>query len=207
MFYKLQCAEQKAKKLDVDLKKMFLQDLNTLSNAHSDQSFEVVLALFVTKWEAIPAANSLIAYLKKVWFTDRLKGFYRGAADGMCMNNNGLEGTNRVLKDTGTFHEQMPILEFLPALKAWIGAESCRRHPENVNCIPFALVPDIGTKDLTDGYALLQVEMDFVRIQEHYLSVNDNTIEGKRFTPEIAKLLYEQYMSNTFLSFDHYSSF
>ena len=125
----------------------------------------------------------------------------------MCMNNNGLEGTNRVLKDTGTFHEQMPILEFLPALKAWIGSESRRRDPDNVNCIPFALVPDIGTKELTDGYALMQVAMAFIRIQDHYISVEDNTVEGNPFTPEIARLLYDQYRSNSFDSFDQYNSF
>ena len=67
------------------------------------------------------------------------------------MNNNGLEGSKRLLRDTGNFHEQMLILEFLTTLKAYIGPESRRRDPENVNCIAFALKPDIGTKDLTDG--------------------------------------------------------
>jgi hypothetical protein len=184
-----------------------LADLNSLSNAHSEESFEIVLILFVRKWEGIPAAEVLIAYLKKEWFTERLRRFYRGAADGMCMNNNGLESNNRLLKDTGTFHEQMPILEFLPTLKAWIGSESCRRDPENVNCITFALKPDIGTKELTEGWALLQIKMDFIRIQEHYISVDDNTVEGERFTAVNAKLLYEQYRSNAFDSFDHYKSF
>jgi hypothetical protein len=184
-----------------------LQDLNSLSNAHSEESFEIVLILFVRKWEGIPSAKALIAYMKKEWFTERLRRFYRGAAEGMCMNNNGLESNNRLLKDTGTFHEQMPILEFLPTLKAWISSESRRRDPENVNYIKFALQPDIGTKDLTDGWALLQINMEFIRIQEHYISVDDNTIEGERFTPEIAGVLYEQYRSNAFDSFDHYNSF
>jgi hypothetical protein len=97
--------------------------------------------------------------MKKEWFTDRLRRFYRGAADGMCMNNNGSESNNSLLKDTGTFHEQMPILEFLPTLKAWIGSESRRRDPENMNYIKFALKPGIEasrTKDLTDGWALVQ---------------------------------------------------
>ena len=74
----------------------------------------------------------------------------------------------------------MPILEFFPALKAWIGSESRRRDPDNGNCIPFALVPDIGTKELTDGYALMQVAMAFIRIQylltENYSDKFKNTI-------------------------------
>ena len=184
-----------------------MNDLNSLSNAHSEESFEVIINLFVSKWEAIPAAKVLIAYLKKEWFTERLRRFYRGAADGMCMNNNGLEGNNRLLKDTGTFHEQMPILEFLPALKAWIGSESGRRDPANVNCITFALKPDIGTKDLTDGWALLQLNIQFIRIQEHYISVEDNTVKGESITKEIAGLLFEQYRSNNFDSFNDYSKF
>ena len=65
----------------------------------------------------------------------------------------------------------------------------------------------IGTKELTDGYALMQVAMAFIRIQDHYISVKDNTVEGNPFTPEIASLLYGQYRSNAFDSFDHYNLF
>jgi hypothetical protein len=75
------------------------------------------------------------------------------------MDNNGLESNKRLFKDTGTFHEQMPILELLPTLKAWIGSESRRRDPENMNYIKFAVNLDIGTKDLTEGWALLQIKM------------------------------------------------
>jgi hypothetical protein len=92
-------------------------------------------------------------------------------------------------------------------LTAWIRSESCRRDPDNVNCIPFALVPDIATKELTDRYALMQVAMAFIRIQDHSISVEDNTVEGNPFTPEIARLLYDPYRSNALDPFDHYDSF
>jgi hypothetical protein len=49
--------------------------------------------------------------------------------------------------------------------------------------------------------------MEFIRIQDHYISVDDNTVEGKRFTPEIAVILYEQYRSNAFDTLDDYNSF
>jgi hypothetical protein len=50
-------------------------------------------------------------------------------------------------------------------------------------------------------------DLEFILIQDHHISVGDNTVEGKRFTPEIAGLSYEQHRSNTFDSLDHYNSF
>ena len=61
--------------MDKNLTVSFLQDPNSLSNAHSEESFEVIIILFVRKREAIPEAKVLVAYKKKEWFTER-----------MCMN-------------------------------------------------------------------------------------------------------------------------
>ena len=94
------------------------------------------------------------------------------------MNNNGLESYNKVLKDTGTFHERLPVNQLLPALQSWIGNESHRRDPVNVNVIPIALVPDYELKDKTDGYVLAISKLKFIQIDGHFIAVK-NRIRGK----------------------------
>lgn len=82
-------------------KATFRNDLNGLSGAWSEICFRKVSQLFIDKWSLL--AEDVIDYLKKLWMTQRLRRFYRGAADGYAMNNNGLEAYNKVLKDSGTF--------------------------------------------------------------------------------------------------------
>ena len=189
------------------LRGTFMQDLNTLSNALSDDCFDKVVLLFIRKWEDIPQASHTLEHLRQEWLIPRLRRIYRGAAHGMVMNNNGLESTNRVLKDTSTFHEVMPILEFLPVMKTWIGSESKRRHPDNVNYIKFAVTPDITLKDMTDGFALMQENMTFKRVQDHFIAATSNTIGLEELSSENVLSVFDQYRTSNFKSMDRYNSF
>jgi hypothetical protein len=73
----------------------FLGDLNHLSNAVSEECFDKVVKLFKAKWRAIPDATVALDHFEKEWLNHRLTRFYRGAAEGFAMNNNGLEATKR----------------------------------------------------------------------------------------------------------------
>ena len=143
--------EKKAKTIkSANLRASFLGDLNHLSNAVSQECFNNVVQLFKTKWRAIPDATVALNHFEKEWLNDRLTRFYRGAAEGFAMNNNGLEATNKTLKDNATLHEQMAILEFIPTISEWIGSQSYRRDPENINYIKIAEVPsELDLKDMT----------------------------------------------------------
>ena len=140
--------EKSAKSLkSQELRSSFLGDLNKLSEAGSEDCFAKVVILFKDKWGAEESATVALNHLVNEWLNQRLTRFYRGTAEGYAMNNNGLEGTNKGIKDTATFHELMPLLAFLPTMADWIGTQSFRRNPENVNCIPLAHVPsDLNTK-------------------------------------------------------------
>ena len=198
--------EKKTKAINnIRLRASFLNDINSLSNAGSKECFTSVVALFKQKWSAIPEAAVPFKHFVKEWLSERLTRFYRGAAEGYAMNNNGLEGTNKTLKDSATMHELMPILEFIPTIKEWISMQSRRRDPENVNCIKLARTPsDLKLKDLTEGCALWKSKIMFVKVENHYIAISHSKTP---ITISAAKSVYKQYCESSYSSMDKYNSF
>ena len=82
----------------------------------TEACFKKVSSLNLKKWKNVEGAEKPYNKMKNDWRRDRLTRFYRGAAKGCVMNNNGLETTNRVFKDDCTLRERMPIMEILPAV-------------------------------------------------------------------------------------------
>lgn len=191
-----------------DQRESFLKDLNSLSDCWSQDCFAKVSSLFVEKWSAVPSAQVPLEHFKKIWLSERVCRFYRGSAEGYVMNNNGLEATNRVLKDTGTFHELIPIMQFLPAMTTFIGDQSFRRNPQNINTVKFSpLRPDINLKDMTDGYLLMTSQMRFITVNEHLIAVDSNRIGNEPFDQAMADSIYTQYTTCKWDSMDHFNSF
>ena len=188
-------------------KATFKNDLNGVSGAWSEECFTKVAQLFIDKWSLVESATSCIDHFKNEWMSQRLCRFYRGAAEGFVMNNNGLESYNKVLKDTGTFHERLPVNQLLPALQSWIGNESHRRDPVNVNVIPIALVPDYELKDKTDGYVLAISKLKFIQIDGHFIAVKNNKIQGENINREIANNILRQYQEYSWNSYDQFIAF
>ena len=85
---------------DENTKKLFLNDLRSLSKSHSQEHFDVSVNLFLVKYldhqdEHIISARD---YLVKFWLLDRNRGWHSGLVPGTVTTNNGLEVTNRVFK-------------------------------------------------------------------------------------------------------------
>ena len=198
--------EKKAKTIkDADRRASFLADLNSLSNAGSEECFDNVVELFKVKWRAVPDATVALKHFEKEWLSERLTRFYRGAAEGFAMNNNGLESTNKTLKDTATLHEQMPILEFIPTMTQWIGIQSYRRNPDNINYVKIAEVPsELDTKDMTDGFSLCQAKTPFIKVDNHYISISKIVVP---FTVDIARSAYRRYCESDYGTMNKYNSF
>ena len=53
------------------------------------------------------------------------------------MNNNGLESTNRVIKDEVTERQLLPVIDFFNKIMAWIQTRSEKKNPTDVNYAPF----------------------------------------------------------------------
>ena len=121
------------------------------------------------------------------------------------MNNNGLESTNKVFKDRSTLHERMPIIKFLPAVRKWVGTQSRRRDPGNINCVSITMhKPDILLKDMTNGYNLMKSKMRFYKVQDHSIGVTNDKIGDEPFSNELAKEVFEQYENDDYESMDQF---
>jgi hypothetical protein len=118
-----------------------------------------------------------------------------------------LESYNKVLKDTGTFNERLPVNQLLPAMQSWIGNESHRRDPVNVNFIPIAWVPNYELKDKTDGYVLAISKLKFIHIDGHFIAVKNNKRQGENINGEIANNILRQYQEYSWNSYDQYIAF
>ena len=102
--------------------------------------FDYVVTLFIKKREDINTtwvienpgkpSNGIIEsleYFKSSWLDIKVRKWYRGAAEGHVMNNNGLESLNAVLKSEITKHKLLPFSDFLIKLMAWMKFESSLR--------------------------------------------------------------------------------
>lgn len=92
-------------------------------------------------------------------------------------------------------------------MQKWIGNESHRRDPDNVNLIPIALVPDFELKDVTDGYILAISKLKFIQIDGHFISVNKNKIGGETINRDIATHILRQYQECSWNFYDEYMAF
>jgi hypothetical protein len=92
-------------------------------------------------------------------------------------------------------------------MQSWIGNESHRRDPVNVNFIPIALVPDYELKDKTDGYVLAISKLKFIQIDGHFIAVKNNKIQGENINREIANNILRQYHEYSWNSYDQYIAF
>ena len=102
----------------------------------------------------------------------------------------------------------MPLLEFLPVITLWIGGQSYRRNPENINCLLIAQNrPCMSTADMTDGYQLMKTMVKFYHVDGHYIGVHGNKVGKVEFDLATAKKIYEEYKTNGYTSMNEYNSF
>lgn len=93
---------------------MLLNDIRTLSNAISEETFDTGVQLFKNKWETVN--KNIVSYMDKVWFTE-FKHWYVGALPRVPITNNALEAFNRVLKDQFSFRAKLDVGPLLECLK------------------------------------------------------------------------------------------
>ena len=102
--------EKKAKTVPSNVSALILHDITALSSAHSAiQSGRLREPIFL-KWEiyeAVPV-RTLIAPFRREWCNDRLGNWTHGHIANYVNNTNGLEATNKVIKDDVTKHQLMP---------------------------------------------------------------------------------------------------
>ena len=96
------------------------QDICLLQLSESEDIFDAAYELFKEKWlkvntNKIPT-KKFLEYFEAEWI-QKHPGWYEGYAPGVPSTNNGLESTNRVIKDEGTYRVKLSLGRFLEVVK------------------------------------------------------------------------------------------
>ena len=90
-----------------------MQDINALSVCWTTAVFEAAVILFFQKWESYDddIIASVLSLFRKSWTGNSLTSKWAKChSPNDVMNNNGLESTNRVIKDEVTERQLLPVM-------------------------------------------------------------------------------------------------
>lgn len=122
-FSKLQGVEKATKRIvKIQLKAQFMQDIDAISYAWSPAAATALKELFFNKWERHenPIVVDVTNHSRTEWCSVRLGNCSCGHARNCVINTNGLEATNKVIKDELTYRQLMPVLDFLRQALVWL---------------------------------------------------------------------------------------
>ena len=104
--------EKKLKTIqDRSVRKEIESDISILQLSPDENVFAMATKLFFAKWQSSnPQVSAFISYFRKEWIVEN-DGWYEGAAPGYPSTNNGLESTNRWLKEHHLLRNRLAIGE------------------------------------------------------------------------------------------------
>ena len=110
-------------------------DLFLLQGSHSKEFFHHYYKLFWNKWDSkelsVDDKNDVAVFMKyfhDTWVNSINNGWYEGVAIRVPSHNNGLEGTNGLIKDAHTFHERLGFGQYLSNLSKMVKNWSINRE-------------------------------------------------------------------------------
>ena len=184
-----------------------LHDLNVLSLAWSP---EVVLSsrrMFFEKWERNESevARNVIQHFRAQWTNNGVSNWSRCHSESCVINTNGLESTNRVLKDEVTHRKILPVIDFSREIGDWIRNQSLRRDVVNANYISFANGHSFTTKCWTEAYHWQKDTSKQIRlVDDKYVAIEKGT-QGHLTDAKAGNFLL-QFENFDFASYDHFTS-
>ena len=143
-------------------------------------------------------------HFKVQWIQNALNKWTRGHCANCVINNNGLEGTNALLKKEVTQRKLRPVLTFFVEIMKWLKEKSLRCNSLNPNHTPFTTVHTITTNDWVEAYRWEKDISNQVRVVgENYVCVRENR---EHLTDAKAASFVTAFTDFTFVSFDNYAS-
>lgn len=141
--------EHKAKGFPVIIRGELLHDILALSFAESPAQATILRTLFFSKWDIHDsvAVKGVVNHFRREWCTERHGNWTHGHIANYVNCTNGLESTNNVIKNEVTKRQLMPVINFLLKIQIWVGEQSSRRDPTDINYIEFALQHSFTTLD------------------------------------------------------------
>ena len=166
-------------------------------------------SLFFDKWEnhESAAVKVVISNFKRDWCNERVGNWTHGHIHNYVNNTNGLEATNKVLKDDVTKRQLMPILNFLLKIQLWLGEQSAKRDINNPNYMKFAASHTFETADWTVAHAWRTDKMKQIRlVQDGQVYVTLSATAAGHLTHDRAVQLINTFTDSTWNTFDAFTT-
>jgi hypothetical protein len=92
-------------------------DIHLIQLANTRDDFKFLWDQFCKKWRSkrMSDVSTFVEYMEKNWIKINCN-WYEGAAPGYPSSNNALESTNKQIKDSFTFRNRLPMMQFLELL-------------------------------------------------------------------------------------------
>lgn len=186
-------------------------DLKKLQMAHSTEIFFKAKDLLLSKWTG--EAKAALKKFYEFWLHQDNCGWFEGLAPGFPSTNNGLEATNRYIKEDGTLRERLAIKQFLNLIEnGFVKTWSSDRNPvNNVNLIEYKSTPELDFDTIQKAYhwSLISRPVISTKIDnKRYFFIQSSSYTGQSFDSSICKNFFKSIKNLSWTSFDgYYSSF
>jgi hypothetical protein len=180
-------------------------DIRSLQVCWNADVFKKASSLFVKKWakEKDPRVKDFITYFTEQWLSKNCS-WYEGFAVDYPTTNNGIEGTNAVMKAEHTLRERLPVGQFLNNLVDMVRKWSEIRNPDVVNCVPFHTTPPMSLRIWTDAYQWAALNVKALEEKGTDESVRYFYVRSSSTTEPITKKLLAAYKKEDWRTFDDY---
>ena len=154
------------KRSNVEMGNTIMADIESLQwSAINEESFRRAYDLLEKKYltkemdvKLQDAVQDFFSYFRSQWVESPVSGWWEGAHPWGVSNNQGLEGTNRVIKADHTFKRRCPLGNFFDIVSRMVN-EWSRKSDSLLNESRMAMVfdPKEGLKLRTEGYQWAKV--------------------------------------------------
>lgn len=208
-FYLSQGFEKKCAGLPLEVRGALMSDITALSCAYSPDQSVLLRILFFAKWENHESQDvkALVGSFKREWCNARVGNWTHGHIHNYVNNTNGLESTNKVLKDEVTQRQLMPILNFLIKIQLWLGEQSAKREVGNPNYMQFATTHTFSTLNWTTANAWRLCKKKQIRIlQEYNVYVTMGEDAVGTLTHDRAVTYYNTFTDSSWATYDEFTT-
>lgn len=185
-----------------------ISDIHHISSSTTDSMFSISVQLFLNKWK-YAIEPSILKFLKyfEDYYVKRHPFWYYGSVVGLPTTNNGIEGTNSLIKSQHTFRSRWPLKDFLKGLNTLVDNWSYDKNPSCPNYKPFS---DIYLPSTSEWTSAFNWNMDqYTILEKREESVTSYFSLSKKLGRDESLLKIKSYMEKMYKwdSFEEFVSF
>jgi hypothetical protein len=137
---------------DAHARDEMLKDIKLIQLSPTEAHFTSAVDAFKQEYEGKGEEfHQFVQYFEEQW-VNAVPCWYEGMHLDEVMNNCGIEGTNKAIKEDGTYRERLNLLAFTDVISKMVARWSAERNPLSPNCVSFVSEPSRTLADWTAAY-------------------------------------------------------